>query len=236
MTKIYETDLYEPVAAYFTELGYEVKAEVNDCDLVALKKDELIIVELKLNLNVTLLIQAAERLKLTDHVYIAIVEPKGSRRRKKWRDQLHLIRRLELGFILVSFRGKRKQIEVIHEPKAFNKKQSQARNKRKRIKLIEEFRARESNLNIGGSYQTKLITAYKEQAIHIALCLKENGEQSAKTLQENGTSKKTYAILYDNHYGWFKRVARGIYDLTEKGLQELESYPEVIKLYSCEKR
>lgn len=236
MTKIYETDLYEPVATYFTNLGYEVKAEVNDCDLVALKNDALIIVELKLNLNITLLIQAAERLKLTDKVYIAIVEPKGSRRRKKWRDQLHLLRRLELGFILVSFRGKRKQVEVVHEPKQFNKKQSQARNKQKKLKVIEEFKARESNLNVGGSYQTKLMTAYKEQAIHIALCLKENGQQSAKMLQEKGTSKKTYAILYDNYYGWFKRVARGTYDLTEKGLKELDAYPEVVKLYACEKR
>ena len=43
-----ETDLYNPIKVFFEAKGYEVKAEVTDCDVVALKKDEEpIIIELK---------------------------------------------------------------------------------------------------------------------------------------------------------------------------------------------
>src|SRR5690625_667670 len=95
--KLYEADLYEPVQHYFQSLGYRVQAEVNDCDVVALKDDSLIIIELKLNLNITLLMQAANRQKLTPDVYIAIPRPKSSLRRRRWRDLVHLIRRVEFG-------------------------------------------------------------------------------------------------------------------------------------------
>src|SRR5699024_3184699 len=61
-----EIDLYMPVQAYFEKLGYTVQAEVNDCDVVAYKDDSLIIIELKLNLNITLLMQAAKRQKITN--------------------------------------------------------------------------------------------------------------------------------------------------------------------------
>src|SRR5690625_2506720 len=93
--KIYETDLYKPVQHYFHSLGYRVQAEVNDCDVVAVKDDSLIIIELKLNLNITLLMQATKRQKFTSEVYIAIPKPKSSLRRRRWRDLVHLVRRLE---------------------------------------------------------------------------------------------------------------------------------------------
>ena len=53
----YEVELYKPVKDYFTAEGYEVYGEVNDCDVVAVKEDELIIVELKLRLNLDLVMQ-----------------------------------------------------------------------------------------------------------------------------------------------------------------------------------
>ena len=42
-----ESDLYSPVCNYFTELGYDVQAEVKSCDLIAKKDSEIIIAELK---------------------------------------------------------------------------------------------------------------------------------------------------------------------------------------------
>src|SRR5699024_1871114 len=63
--KVKEVDLFEPVRNYFHSQGYQVQAEVNHCDVVAHKGDSLIIVELKLNVNTTLLIQAAKRQRLT---------------------------------------------------------------------------------------------------------------------------------------------------------------------------
>lgn len=229
--KFYETDLYEPIQHYFRAQGYEVQAEVSDCDVVAFKDDLLIIVELKLNLNITLLMQAAKRQRYTPDVYIAIQRPKTSLRRRRWRDLVHLVRRLELGLILVSFEGKKPTIHMVHEPGPFDRKRSTRQSKKGRDKLIKEARDRRSNSNIGGSSQAPTITAYKETSIQIAFYLDLLGPMSAKTLKKLNTGERTYGILYNNYYKWFKRIDRGIYDLTDSGKKEYQNYPEIIKLY-----
>lgn len=233
--KIYEADLYEPIQNYFYSLGYEVQAEVNDCDVVAFKDESLIIIELKLNLNITLLMQAANRQKLTPNVYIAIPRPKISLRRRRWRELVHLIRRLELGLILVSFQGRKPSLDIVHEPALFDRKKNLQQNKKRRDKLMIEARSRRSNKNIGGSNNITMMTAYKEISIQIALYLDHLGPKSAKQLQELSTGEKTYGILYNNYYKWFKRVGRGVYDLTEFGRKEYKKYPEIIKLYNQSK-
>lgn len=69
--KLKENDLYLPIKGFLNNLGYEVKGEIKECDIVAKKDDLLIVIELKLNLNITLLLQAVERFTLADSVYIA---------------------------------------------------------------------------------------------------------------------------------------------------------------------
>lgn len=226
-----EMDLYIPVQTYFEKLGYKVQAEVNDCDVVAYKGDSITIIELKLNLNITLLMQAAKRQKITPDVYIAIIRPKTSLRRRRWRDLVHLVRRLELGLILVSFEGKKPSLQVVHEPGFFDRKRSVNQSKKVRKKLIHEVENRRSNHNIGGSNNLLMMTAYKEMAIQIAYYLDHLGPMSAKQLQKLSTGDKTYSILYNNYYKWFERVDRGIYGLTEKGRKDYQTFPEVIKLY-----
>jgi len=226
-----EIDLYMPVQAYFEKLGYTVQAEVNDCDVVAYKDDSLVIIELKLNLNITLLMQAAKRQKITNDVYIAIERPKMSLRKKRWRDLVHLVRRLELGLILVSFEGRRPSLEVVHEPGFFNRKRSINQGKKERTKLIDEAKNRRSNHNIGGSNNVLMMTVYKEKSIQIAYYLDYLGPMSAKDLEKLDTGKKTYGILYNNYYKWFKRVSRGVYGLTDKGRKEYKTFPKVIELY-----
>ncbi|PAV27794.1 hypothetical protein CIL05_20160 [Virgibacillus profundi] len=229
--KFYETDLYEPIQHYFRAQGYEVQAEVNDCDVVAFKDDTLIIVELKLNLNITLLMQAAKRQRYTPDVYIAIQRPKTSLRRRRWRDLVHLVRRLELGLILVSFEGKKPSIHMVHEPGPFDRKRSAQQSKKGRDKLIKEARDRRSNSNIGGSSHVPTITTYKEISIQIAIYLDLLGPMSANDLKKLNTGERTYGILYNNYNKWFKRIGRGIYDLTDSGKKEYQNYPEIIKLY-----
>ena len=53
--KLYEVDLYKPIQHYFTKQGYVVNGEVNDCDVTAIRDNELIIIELKLSLTLTFL-------------------------------------------------------------------------------------------------------------------------------------------------------------------------------------
>ena len=230
-----EAQLYEPIEQYFQSLGYTVQAEVNDCDIVAFKKDDLddfVIVELKLNLNVTLLMQAANRQRYTSNVYIAIERPKTSLRRKRWRDLVHLVRRLELGLILVSLETKSRSIQVVHEPKPFDRLASLRRSKQKRDNLLNEARERKTNTNVGGSSHVSIMTVYRERSIQIAYYLDCLGPKSAKQLKEYGTGERTYNILYNNYYKWFKRVGRGVYDLTDVGREAYKAYEEVIKLYN----
>lgn len=224
-------DLYEPVRCYFKELGYIVQAEVNDCDVVAIKDDQLIIIELKRSITIKLLMQATKRQRLTEQVYIAIPEPTYHKRSRKWRDICYLLRRLELGLIIVSFTEKQDSIEIIQEPKSFSRKKSMAQSNKAKQKIIAEVSGRNGDYNIGGSHQTKIHTAYKESAIFIACCLERYGQLSPKALQNLGTGKKTPSILQMNYYGWFKRIKRGIYELTERGLIEYNKNPEITEKY-----
>lgn len=231
MSQLYETDLFDPVKRYFQAQGYKVQAEVYNCDIVAIREGSLVIIELKLNLNITLLMQAAQRQRITPNVYIAIKRPKTSLRKKKWRDLVHLIRRLELGLILLSFEDEEPSLKVIHKPGSFNRKRSLRQNGKIKNRIIQEAIERRSCCNIGGSHRVPTMTVYKETSIQIALYFDHFGPMSSKELQSLGTNYQTYRILYNNYYKWFKRVARGVYDLTELGRKEYKNYSEIIELY-----
>ncbi|WP_249315654.1 DUF2161 family putative PD-(D/E)XK-type phosphodiesterase [Bacillus sp. FJAT-49711] len=229
--KIYEVDLYEPVQQYFKRLGYKVHGEVHHCDVAALKEEHLVIVELKLSLNIDLLIQATKRQRLTDMVYIAIPKPKFSLRTKKWKDICYLMRRLELGLMIVSFQKSGAYVEVKIHPSLFDRNKSMQVSRKKRDNIMKEIEGRHGDYNIGGSNQTKIMTAYKENCIHIACCLERFGPLSPKLLREFGTGDKTLSILHKNYYGWFERIKRGTYIINEKGKIEMQSYPEIVDFY-----
>src|SRR5699024_12434154 len=112
--------------------------------------------------------QAAKRQKMTNHVYLAIPKPKISLRRKRWRDLVHLVRRLELGLILVSFEGRKPSLDVVCEPKPFERKKSMKQNNRQRKKIIEKIKKRRSKQNEGGRNNILMMTTYKEMKIQIA--------------------------------------------------------------------
>ncbi|MEH7502795.1 DUF2161 family putative PD-(D/E)XK-type phosphodiesterase [Neobacillus drentensis] len=225
--KLQEIDLYKPIQTYFVREGYEVYGEVKDCDIVAVKDEELVVIELKLTLNVELLIQAAKRQRITDKVYVAIPKSKHRLNSKRWTNKCHLIRRLELGLIVVSSPGKRGWAEIIFEPTPFNRR----KNKLKRASIMKEINGRSADYNVGGSNRTKIMTAYKENCIQIASYLKDLGQLSPKALIQMGTGKNTSSILTKNYYGWFERIKRGTYVISEKGKEEIKEYPELINYY-----
>ncbi|MEG9295477.1 DUF2161 family putative PD-(D/E)XK-type phosphodiesterase [Mangrovibacillus sp. Mu-81] len=224
-----EADLYHPIQKHFTKLGYKVNGEVKDCDLTAVKGEELVIVELKLSLTIDLLIQAAKRQRLTEHVYIAIPKPKRTRSRR-WNDICHLVKRLEVGLITVTLTT-RPMVEFVAHPKPFDRNKVMSYSKRKRIALIKEIEGRSADYNIGGSNKMKIMTAYKESCIQIACCLDKLGPMSPKALKLIGTGDKTPSILQKNYYKWFDRVQRGVYCISEKGKKDLEDYPELTQYY-----
>jgi hypothetical protein len=222
-----ETDLYRPIADFLTDLGYIVRGEVKGCDLTAILGDELIVVELKLSINLTLLLQATQRQRVTDSVYVAVPRPKGGIYTPNWRHICHLLRRLELGLILVSFTRKKPRVEVVFHPQSHERQ----RNKKARRSIIKEAQERTADLNIGGSTKKKLMTAYRENSIQIACFLERLGTASPKQLRALGTGEKTQSILANNFYGWFERIEKGTYSLNAQGQKEMADFPELTDYY-----
>jgi hypothetical protein len=225
--KILEVDLFKPVSDYLIEQGYTVRSEVKDCDIAAYKDDELVIVELKRNLSVDLLAQGVKRQKSAEIVYVAIPKPKRLTVNSKWKDIIHLIRRLELGLILVSFKGGKDIVEIAVHPAPFDRDKSMKANKKKREGIIKEAKSRYMDANVGGSTRTKLVTAYKENAIFVACCLDKFGPMSPKQIKEMGPEKKqTDSVLKGNFYGWFDKVEKGIYTINDAGRDALKFHVE----------
>jgi hypothetical protein len=226
-----EVDLYKPIHDFFVQEGYEVRSEAHYCDICATKGDIITIVELKKNLSVELLAQAVKRQKVGDFVYIAVPKPKRLIGTSKWKDICHLIKRLELGLILVTLDGKN-LIEIPISPKPFDFKTSRQKSKNKKLKLIEELKGRTMELNVGGSKGRKLVTAYRENSLHIACCLNMFGPMSAKKITQYGIdSSKTWSILNKNYYGWFYKQEKGIYGLSDVGKGALNEYNELAEYY-----
>jgi hypothetical protein len=218
-----ETDLFPPVKKYLETNGYTVRAEVKNCDITATKDDELIIIELKLNVNIPLLIQATDRQRVTDAVYVAIPRPSNRTQKIRWKGVKHILRRLEIGLVFVDV--ELDLVEVVFHPIPFQRR----KYKKRRKSVLKEASQRKENLNIGGSSKRKVVTVYRQNAIQIAAYIQKAGPSSPKTLREMGTGDKTLSILGKNFYGWFQRVDRGVYDITEKGKVALMQYKELVE-------
>lgn len=222
-----ETDLYQPLYDYLVAQGYTVRGEVHHCDIAAVKDGNLVIIELKRNLSLTLLAQAVRRQRHTDTVYMAIPRPVNMR---KWRGQMKatlvVLRRLELGLLLVATTPGKRAVEVVQHPEP-----CPVRQRRGQRAILEEIAQRSGDFNRGGSCRTTLVTAYRERAIHIAVCLVAHGTLTPRQLRKLGTAPKTLAILYRNVYGWFDHPTRGSYALNACGQKALEQYPELVGRY-----
>jgi hypothetical protein len=223
-----ESDLAEPLYSYLAALGYTVRSEVKDCDIAAVRGDELLVIEIKKSLNLALLAQAAKRQRITDTVYMAVPRPSST---WKWhvenRGVKHLIRRLELGLMFVSMDPEKPPVDVVFHPAPFTRRKRTSH----RRALLEEIRSRTGDFNTAGSRGKKLVTAYRENAIFIACWLKTKGVLSPKALRGMGTGPKTLNVLYDNVYRWFERKGKGKYALSAEGERDLESYSKLVKKY-----
>ena len=202
-----ETDLYLPVKRHLEAQGYTVKAEVKSCDVMALRGDEApVIVELKTGLTLQLLYQAVERLTVSEHVYIAIARPK----RGVGSSALKLCRRLGLGLIVVTASG---SVEVLADSVPYTPRT----NTKKRGLLLKEFNARSGDPNIGGSTRKPLMTAYRQDALKCATHLSVHGATRIRDVREATKVDRAAGIFRDNVYGWFNRVERGVFALTDAG-------------------
>ena len=229
--ELLEKDLYDPVCAYLESLGYEVKGEVKNCDITALRDGELIVVELKRGFTLELIYQAMDRQRVADGVYVAVPLPKRGYLSPHIREMQSLCRRLELGLIFVGFTQKgAPQIDVALHPKQASAPQ---RDKKRRLAVIREHEGRTGSANTGGVTRKKILTAYKEQALLTARILREAGPARVEDVKRMGGPANAAAILGRNVLGWFDRELgpdgrKYLYRVNGKGLESLELYEDVL--------
>ena len=196
-------------------------------DVVAIKQQEWVAVELKTSFTLKLLLQATQRQKLAQQVYVAIPAPSGRQRfSKAFKEYEHLLKRLELGLILVHFK-ETPWAQIVFEPKEYPRGPILSRNKKKSAAAISEAKGRHEDYNTGGT-NGKLVTVYREKALLTASLLLEHGEMKVRDLQEMTGNNKMQTLLRSNHYGWFEKVSRGIYKLSNTGEEALKTYSNVI--------
>lgn len=216
MTVKAETELYEPIKNYFQKYGFEVKAEVKNCDLTAVKEDILLIVELKRNFNLKLIYQALERKSVTPFVYVAIPRPK-SFKDKNVKMMIKLLKEINIGLITVGIESGFKSVDVVLEPKT-----GKISNYKNREKILTEFKNRKTDLNLGGEKSKgRIITAYKEKSVEIACLIEKFGMITPKMIRELSSFQKSETILQTNYYNWFEKIKRGTYVLSINGKDAL---------------
>jgi hypothetical protein len=216
-----ESDLYPAVKAFLEGQGYSVKGEVRGCDVVATRGDEPpVIVELKLGFGLPLLLQGVDRLALTDRVYLAVVRPRGRRARRApvhRRDVRDLCRRLGLGLLTVEPSRGAAGVEVIIDPRPYRPRRRAASLAR----LLGEHARRVGDPNRGGITRTPIVTAYRQEALRCAALIERGGRASLKALRETGLVPNAPRILQRDVYGWFRRLERATYGLTERARRDL---------------
>lgn len=201
-----EVDLYPAVKAFLEGEGFEVKGEVHGCDVVGVRHDEPpVIVELKLRFTLGLVLQALDRLRVSERVYLAV--PAEAVRR---RGIPPLCRRLGLG--LLAIHGPRQHMEVVVEPGPYRP----PHDRRRTLRLLSEHARRHGDPTPGGATRVPIMTAYRQEAVRIAEALRV-GPASVAELREVGAAPHAGRILARNAYGWFERVERGSYRLRDVG-------------------
>jgi hypothetical protein len=220
---ISEAALYAPVKRFLERCGYEVKGEVHGCDLVARRGDEpAVIVELKLHFTLALVLQGIDRLALSERVYLAV--PRPPRRSRGMMPDAprvrRLCRRLGLGLILVG----RDSVAIVEEPVPYRPRPAHQRTAR----LIAEFDRRVGDMNVGGRNRAPIVTSYRQDALRVARVLAAAGPMRVAELRASAGVADAARILQRDVYGWFARLRRGTYALSDSGHRALGQFAEAV--------
>ena len=213
-----EADLYPAVKAHLQRQGWEVKGEVGAADVVARRDDEVLVVELKKAFSLTLFHQGIDRLALTDLVYVAV--PAGGKP-KPLKANVKLARRLGLGVMTV--RARDGFVEVLADPVPYTPRKS----KKKQTRLLRAFDCLDGDPNAGGATRHGIVTGYRQDALKCARFLAVHGPSAGKKVKEWAEVPTATRIMAADHYGWFTRVERGVYGLTDAGRKGLDDWGDV---------
>ncbi len=220
MARVRETDLYPPVKAFLERQGYDVKAEVGDCDVLAVRGNEdPVVVELKAGANLSLVLQGVDRQAVTDVVYLAL--PGTAVRGKRGYRFGKLCRRLGLGLLQVSLDDG--WVEALVDPVPYRPR----KDKPRRNRLLREFQQRVGDPNTGGTNGVRM-TFYRQQALRCASELARSGPTKLRDLRTATGVARAGRILQHDVYGWFERETRGVYRLSPRGKAAVEAYSDAL--------
>jgi hypothetical protein len=216
-----ESNLYLPLKRFLEYQNYEVKGEVQDCDVLAIRLQEApVIVELKLSLNLDVVLQAVDRLALTPKVYIGIPKKCKTLKRRR-RHIVKLLRMLGLGLLVIDTDQKTGGVNVLLDPGEYKPRTSKYRRER----LLGEFAKRVGDPNLGGTAKRQgIMTAYRQRAVAIGRFLQKQGPTKASVIAMILGEPKARDVLYRDVYGWFERVSLGVYELSPRGKEEIRLY------------
>ncbi len=259
----HETELYPPLKAFFEGRGFEVKAEIRGCDLVAYHPGQQIptIAEMKRIFTLPLLLQGLDRQKTGAAVWLAVERnrTKKGAHNQRFGDITALCRRLQLGFITVTFyKTKSPVLDVWCEPgapyaservrmaasptssdaaaesrQAYELAAAAGGRKRGAARLLKEFAGRSGDYNVGGSTKRKLMTAYRERALRCAMALACHGPSAPKQVRDWTACPNVAPMLRANVYGWFRRLGVGRYELAPAGREALRQYSEAVAAWAA---
>ena len=226
LTNRKESDLSAPLRTYLESQGYQVNCEVNHCDMTATRGEEIVVIELKLRMSLRFLYQGLHRKLITDSVYLALPVEGGSATPPEFRNLKSLLKRLEMGLILVRFLKTKTKVEIIQHPDTWHTPKRPSRQRA----ILREIRARGTEYNLAGvsGSETK-ITAYRKRVLKIASLMSDGNTSTPANLRKLGCDASTGQILRQNHYGWFIREGRGLYCLSEAGRSALTNYASIME-------
>ena len=219
-----ETSLYLPVKRFLERLGFDVKGEICGCDVVALEKGAgeasppaaVVIAELKLAFTLELVLQAVDRTAVCDEVWLAVRASKRGRGREGDARVKKLCRFLGFGLLTVFESGK---VEVLVEPVEWKPRG----NAKRRSRIVQEHRRRLGDPALGGSTRRPIMTAYRQQALACVAALAEAPGRPRDLKRDIPDAPK---ILQRDVYGWFAKVERGVYALSDGGRSALVQWKD----------
>ena len=183
---------------------------------------EPVIIELKTGFTLSLFHQAINRQSMTDRVYIAVPRKSGKAALVAIRRNKMLCRRLGIGLITVKLSD---GAVVVHcEPAPFTPRKI----KKRKTKLLTEFKSRHGDPNTGGMTSAGMMTSYRQGALRCAKVLYDEGACKASYVAKMAGFDKARNCMASNHYGWFEKVERGVYGLTPKGAEALKSHGDAV--------
>lgn len=210
-----ETSLYPPIKRFLDARGFSVKGEIKGCDVVAVREDAapiLVVCELKLTFTLELVLQAVDRADACDEIWLAVRKSASGRERDA--RVRRLCRRLGFGLLAVTEAG---LVEIVANPET-----PPRRDPKRRSALLAEHKRRAGDPTAGGSTRIPIMTAYRQQALACAAAIALTPQRPRDLKPAIPDAPK---ILLHNFYGWFERVERGVYGLTDAGRAALVRWP-----------